>query len=384
MDRRELNEMFDGMTPDPRRERELLQKLLQDDARRKTPMKNWKRVVLAAAAAALLVTGAAAAVPGISTSLWRLMGIGPEDTQSMELLAPGTMPVDVTTESSGATLHITQVLRDQVKIVLVGEFSTAEGTVLDTGDFGKSSEKPKGFRAEGLPAFLDADGEPVEVDFKGPRSAFWWSMPDGDPLDNRCLVYFVYTGYSEDEMDNVSAMRVEAKDFAYYVGGEEENYTTISGDWSFEVPLPRQDPGYAWKTDELVTNLDGADINLRKVYLSPMELELTYFREGGDPYYGEAEDDIVNRWWAFPLRAILTTKDGMSVTLDWGGGGGGVVGGGMVTRFSIADFIAQDKKGDYIDPANFQGGTLTLEWWAETGEIDSASFPLDDLMPVEK
>ncbi len=61
MDRRELNKMFDALAPDPQRERELLQKLLQDDARRKRPMKNWKRVVVGVAAAALLVTGATAA-----------------------------------------------------------------------------------------------------------------------------------------------------------------------------------------------------------------------------------------------------------------------------------------------------------------------------------
>ena len=57
MERHELNRMFDALTPDPRRERELLEKLLRDDARRKQPMKNWKRIVLGAAAAALLVTG---------------------------------------------------------------------------------------------------------------------------------------------------------------------------------------------------------------------------------------------------------------------------------------------------------------------------------------
>lgn len=62
MDRHELNKMFDGLTPDPARERELLHQLLQDGARRKKPMKNWKQAVLAVAAAALLVTGAAAAV----------------------------------------------------------------------------------------------------------------------------------------------------------------------------------------------------------------------------------------------------------------------------------------------------------------------------------
>lgn len=379
MDRYELNRMFDGMTPGPGREGELLEELLQDGTRRTKPMKNWRRVVVAGvAAAALLVTtvAAAATAPGIGSPLWRLMGIAPEDTRSVELLAPGAMAVDVTTESNGATFHVTQVLRDKVKIVVVGEFATAEGTVLDTGDFGKSSEKPRAFRESGFPVFLDADGEPVEFELKGPTSAFWWLMPDEDPLDNRCTVYYVYTAYSEDEIDNAVAMRVTAKNFGYNVGGKDDDdaYTVIPGDWSFEVPLPQQDPGYFWKTDELVANLDGADINLRKVYLSPMELELTFFREGSEPPI----DDVLNHWWSFPLRTVLTAKDGKSVTLEWGGGGGGVVGGETVTRFSIADFIAQDRKGDYIDPAEFQGGTLTLNWDGGT-----VTLPLDDLAPAE-
>lgn len=61
MDRHKLNKMFDGLAPAPGQERELLEKLLQDDMRRKKPMKNWKRIVVGVAAAALLVTGAAAA-----------------------------------------------------------------------------------------------------------------------------------------------------------------------------------------------------------------------------------------------------------------------------------------------------------------------------------
>lgn len=382
MDRHELNQMFDGLTPDPQRERELLKKLLQDDTRRIRPMKSWKQVVAAAVAAALLVTAATAAVPGLSAPLWRVLGITPEDTQSMELLTSGTMPVDVTTECNGATLHITQVLRNRVNIVVVGEFAIAEGTVLDTGDFSTACWKPDTFKAQ-IPVFLDADGEPVEADFGGGQSCTWWSMVDEDPLDNRCSVYFRYTGYSEDMTDDIAAMRIEAKDFAYYVGGEHENYTVIPGDWSFEVPLPQQDPGYFCETDELITNLDGADVSLRKVYLSPMGIELTYFREGGD-LYGMGEDDVVERWYRFSgtLQATLTAKDGTSVTLDWGGGGGGIADGMSVTRLTAVDFMALVKRGDYFDPADFQGGTLTLEWRTENGETDSASFSLDDLQPV--
>lgn len=383
MDRRELNKMFDGLAPVPGREEELLEKLFQDDVRRNRPVKNWKRIVVGAAAAALLVTAATAAVPGFSAPLWRLLGITQEDTQSMELLSSGTMLVDVTTESNGATLHITQVLRNQVEIVVVGEFATAEGTVLDTGDFGVSCWKPDTFMGQ-FPVFLNADGEVMELDYKGGRSALWWSMEDEDPLDNRCSVYFLYRGYSEDAADDIAAMRVEAKDFAYYAGGEHENYTVIPGDWSFEVPLPQEDPGYFLETDELITNLDGSDISLRKVYLSPMGIELSYFREGGYLYHGKAEDDVLERWYLFSdsLRATLTAKDGKSVTLDWFGGSGGTTDDLMVARLTAIDFIALVKRSEYINPADFQGGTLTLEWQTETGETDSATFSLDDLQPV--
>ena len=54
-----------------------------------------------------------------------------------------------------------------------------------------------------------------------------------------------------------------------------------------------------------------------------------------------------------------------------------------VTRLTAIDFRALVKRGEYFDPADFQGGTLTLEWRTETGGTDSASFSLDDLQPAE-
>ena len=97
MDRHELNQMFDGLAPRPCQKRKLLEKLLRDDARRKRPMKSWKQVVLAAVAAALLVTTAAAAVvPGLNRRLLEYLGVAPEDTKTVELLAPGAVTVDIT------------------------------------------------------------------------------------------------------------------------------------------------------------------------------------------------------------------------------------------------------------------------------------------------
>ena len=382
MDRHELDRMFDGLKPGPGREQALLRQLLQDDGRRKRPMKNWRRIVVGGLAAALLVTAAAAAAPGLSAPLWRVLGITPEDTQSMELLASGAMPVDITTQSNGATLHITQVLRNRVNIVVVGEFATAEGTVLDTGDFGVTCWKPDTFKAQ-LPVFLDAEGQPVESDFAGGQSCTWWSMVDEDPLDNRCAVYFQYTGYSEDMTDDIAAMRIEAKDFAYYVGGEHENYTVIPGDWSFEVPLPQGEIGWTLKPDQAIGRLDGADIYLEELYLSPMTLAVSLRREGGidfgapiDEENAEENEAMYSRWLSIgnEKQLTLTTRDGETIPLE-----------GLAGTIGLEDKILMNRLTQIADPAQFQGGTLTLEWdfTHDSQETGSFTLSLDDLAPAE-
>lgn len=61
----ELNRMFDALAPGPEREKALLEELLQNDTRRETSMKNWKRIAVCAVVAALLISctvGAVAAV----------------------------------------------------------------------------------------------------------------------------------------------------------------------------------------------------------------------------------------------------------------------------------------------------------------------------------
>ena len=114
MVRHELTRMFDGLKPGPGREQALLRQLLQEQARRNRPMKRWKSAVLAAVAAVLLVTAAAAAaVPGLSQKLLAYLGVAPEDTGTAQLLAPGAVAVDIVKEDNGATLHVTQVLRDR-------------------------------------------------------------------------------------------------------------------------------------------------------------------------------------------------------------------------------------------------------------------------------
>ncbi|MBD5085731.1 MAG: hypothetical protein HDT33_11990, partial [Clostridiales bacterium] len=215
MDRHELNKMFDGLTPTPARERELLRQLLQDGARRNKPMKNWKRVVVGVAAAALLVTAATAAVvPGLSRKLLDYLGIAPEDTQAVELLVPGAMTVDITKEDNGATLHVTQVLRDRTSVMVLADFTAPEGTSLRLGSTNpKVTFASKGFSGEpGDFVFLDQNGERIDGE-----SYFgdWKILEDDDPLDNHLAALFV-TSNGELFMEKAVSLRLPAGTLGYY------------------------------------------------------------------------------------------------------------------------------------------------------------------------
>lgn len=375
MDRHELNQMFDGLTPDPQRERELLKKLLQDDVRRTRPMKSWKQVVVAAVAAALLVTTAAAAVvPGLNRRLLEYFGVAPEDTKTVELLAPGAIEVDVTKESNGATLHVTQVYWDRTCIRVLADFAAPEGTVLDMGDFDDPKcWTPKGFISKEWtwPYFLNAEGEQLEDKAYG--SYRWRVLKDDDRQDNRCSMVLEYNThfYEGTLLKDAVSLWVPAIDLYYFVGGEEENETVLTGDWSFEVALPQHDIGYFWQADRVIGTLDGAEVTLEKVYLSPMTLELTLVREGTvEEFWADENEDVRHNWWTMLDQedsVVLTARDGTEVTLTQGGGSGAL---SQIKRFYLEEVT---------DPAKFQGGTLTLNW-----DGGKAVIPLDQLSPVDQ
>lgn len=375
MDRHELNRMFDGLTPYQRREQELLEKLLQDDTRRVKPMKSWKQVVVAAVAAALLVTTAAAAVvPGLNRRLLEYFGVAPEDTKTVELLAPGAIEVDVSKESNGATLHVTQVYWDRTCIRVLADFTAPEGTVLDMGDFDDPKcWTPKGFISKEWtwPYFLNAEGEQLENKAYG--SYRWRVLKDDDRQDNRCSMVLEYNThfYEGTLLKDAVSLWVPAIDLYYFVGGEEENETVLTGDWSFEVALPQHDIGYFWQAYQVIGTLDGAEVTLEKVYLSPMTLELTLVREGTvEEFWADENENVRHNWWNMLDQedgVILTARDGTEVTLTQGGGSGAL---SQIKRFYLEEVT---------DPAKFQGGTLTLNW-----DGGKAVIPLDQLSPVDQ
>lgn len=386
MDRRELNKMFDGLNPGPARERELLDRILQDGVRRKRPMKNWKRVVIGVAAAALLVTGAAAAtVTGVSQRLLAYLGVAPEDSQAAELLLPGAMAVDITKEDNGAALHVTQVLRDRDCVMVLADFTAPEGTQLDMGEPdppGISTFKGFGNGSSCAVGFLNEAGGPIGKD--GMVSGYGWDvLEDDDPLDNHVSLMFTLNplmGEAETAWAAAS-LRVPAVNLAYYDQEQRREVTVYSGDWSFDVPLPRKDIGWTMQMDQKVGEMDGSVMTAEELYLSPMTFELRMSREGGLDFgspLDEQGEAAYGRWMSIGnnvRRITLTTGDGETIPLELCEGGGGI---------SYNEKLVVHRLSQITDPAKFQGGTLTLEWdFYNSDEAGSVTIPLDNLTPVE-
>lgn len=384
MDRRELNRMFDGLTPDPQRERELLKMLLQENARRKRPMKNWKRIAAAAAAAALLVTAAAAAVwSGLNQRFLDYLNVDPENTEAVaeaeNLLLPGAMALDITRESNGAVLHVTQILRDRYNIMILADFTAPEGTTLymgepDPPDVGTA----KGFHnGSGIPAdFLDKAGEPMGKD--GMVSFCNWEvLEDNDPLDNHIPLMFTLAPQmgENDAVWDAASLRVPAADLGYWDLEQQKEITVYSGNWSFEVPLPQKEIGWAMQLDQVIGELDGAVMTAGELYLSPMTFELRMNREGGLDFGAALDEEgeaAYSRWLSIGnnvQRITLTTGDGEMIPLELGSGGGGI---------GFNEKVVVHRLSQITDPAKFQGGTLTLDW-----ACGKTVISLNDLRPVE-
>lgn len=388
MDRYDLNRMFDGLAPDPQREQELLEELLQDDTRRKRPMKKWKRVVLAVAAAALLVTGAAAAVvPGISQRLLEYLGVTPEDAQTVKLLAPGAMEVDVTAEDNGVVLHATQILRDRNAIRILADLTAPEGTSLYMGEPDPPGVSTiKGFYGGGEmeAGFLDAAGMWLGGAGDGLVPRYGWELiGDDDPRDNQVTLICTLLCSEEgaEVLQKAAFLQVPAANLVYYDRNSQEIVEVCPGDWSFRVPLSENGISWVLKADQVIGELDGAVIRVEEVHLSPMSLDLIMKREGGMTFTGMSTtneiDAAYGRWLSIGnyRQVTLTTKDGEVIPLEMFGGGE----------------TDEERKSEHhrlsqiTDPAKFQGGTLTIEWDFTRNSEESGSYTisLDNLKPVE-
>lgn len=381
MDRHELNRMFDGLAPDPRRERELLKKLLQDDARRSKPMKNWKRVVISVAAAALLVTGAAAAValPWIDQKMLDHLDVNPENSQAVaeavSLLYPGAMALDIIKEDNGAVLHVTQILRDRTSVMVLAEFTAPEGTVLNMGEQdapGNWMRKGFSLTSRNTACFVDEAGVPIG---DGLVSYYSWEvLEDSDPLDNHITVMLnLHPQAGEEQVAwNAAALQIPAENLSYFDKAGFDSEAVYSGDWTVQVPLPQQDIGYVQQVGQVIGELDGANITLGEVYVSPMTLELMVTREGGVDLtsWTEENEAAQMRWLALANSTNDTTlmaRDGETIALELGASNG----------MGVGKLLVSLRLSEVTDPAKFQGGTLTLDW-----ACGKTVISLDGLTPV--
>lgn len=366
MDPHELNRMFDRLAPTAEQEQAVLDRLLQTE-RKVYPMKKLKKWAAAGIAAVLvLVTCAAAVATGIDQRLLDFMGWG---QHAQELLAPGAISVDVTTEDNGAALHVSQVLMDRYSILILADFTAPEGTVLDMAEeLGSDVYRSFGGLDGARPDLLDRAGDPIELEQD-------WGMltsvlDDGDPLDNR-LTLLLRMDLSDGIQPDweIAGLSLPAKNLVRYDPEAEDIITVYSGDWSCQFPVPWQDIGQRARPNQVAGHLDGADITVTEVYLSPMTLQIQLLRETPVPRHSAGATEIYQRWVSAISgdRVTLTTKDGQPVPLTELGGSSGDQEQNI--SFQLDEVTALE---------DLRGGTLTLRIGG--GSVD---IPLNDLAPAE-
>ena len=355
MERRDLNRMFDALAPTSEQEQAVLSRLLLTERKGK-PMKKLKKLTVIGIAAALMVISCAAAVvTGIDKRLIDYFGASPEQA---ELLAPCALPVDVTVEDNGAALHISQVLMDRYSILVLADFTAPEGTVLDLdldldGEYGGRFQDFWGF------SLLDQAGEPIRLNQS-------WStqtnvLDDGDPLDNHLtLLLQMWLGRGIRPDREIGGLFIPAKNLVQQ-NLETQSYDTVyPGDWSCQVPIPWRDMGQSMSLNQTVGQIDGVDIAVTEVYLSPMTLQLHMEHD-----YADLFRELLQVFDADDVT--LTAKDGKTVL--------------MAEYDPSANDVEQNwsfRLNEIIDPSQFQGGTLTLNIGGESVDI-----PLDELVPAE-
>lgn len=348
-----FNRVFEQVKPSPEQKEVMLARLLEPE-RKVVPMKKLKKLTVAGIAAALMVISCAAAVvTGLDQRLLDYFGASPKQA---ELLAPCALPVDVTVEDNGAALHISQVLMDRYSILVLADFTAPEGTVLDLdldGEYGGRFQDFWGF------SLLDQAGEPIRLNQS--CSTQTNVLDDGDPLDNHLtLLLQMWLGRGIRPDREIGGLFIPAKNLVQQ-NLETQSYDTVyPGDWSCQVPISWRDMGWSMPLNQTVGQIDGVDIAVTEVYLSPMTLQIHMEHD-----YADLFRDLLQVFDADDVT--LTARDGKTVR--------------MAEYDPSANDVEQDwsfRLNEIIDPSQFQGGKLTLR--VGDGSVD---IPLDGLVPAE-
>lgn len=358
MDKCEFNRVLDQVKPTPKQEQAMLDRLLTEQKEGK-PMNCMKKLTAVMAAAALLVMACAFTVAtGLDQRILEYFGGTEEDAQ---LLAPGFMAVDLTsTAENGAKIHISQVYSDHRSVVIVGEMTAPDGTVLDQEDY----------------SFEDWQLRPKGTDGTEPGGGYGsFSVYGGDeiwtdetPEDNTLSFLRVYN-YAAGNWDSDSAELTWAEDITSFkltlqnltgwTGDDIPSSVLVPGEWTFEIPLSGKDFGWTVDTKQAI-ELETGTIQVDEIYLSPVSLSVRLADENGklmeltDTW--EAQENGGNPWGD---SVVLRDSHGNVIE-------------GNIPYSECTPYAGQmllNFDGIY-DPAQFQGGTVT---------IMGQNFSLDDL-----
>lgn len=140
---------------------------------------------------------------------------------------------------------------------------------------------------------------------------------------------------------------LEAVNLTAYDVTRDEEVIPCSGDWSAAIPIPQKDIGW-------VQRMDSRDAAGEEIYLSPMSLHVVVDQKA------VFEPEEMGKKWV-----TLTGRDGQKIPLEF-------IFGAAAGKHRESEYF---RLTEITDPAQFQGGTLT---------VCGVNISLDDLVPVTK
>ena len=300
MDPRELNHLFEQMSPAPDQEEAIFARLQAPEKAVKNPSRRWKKsVFVLTAAAAMALACAAAAFSALDPRLLSFFQRTPQDT---ELLGAGVVAVDQShTYENGWTISVRQALADRYSFTVLVEVTAPEGTALEQAEYLLDLD------SDLLPELEDRDG------IGGFRYGSTM-LEDEDPADNHITLLWDRspTSYLKAETEPftgrtavLTPLRLTSWDT---VQNLEINF--IQEPWTCTVDLPEEDSGTEISVRQAV--LVGEDeMEVTQLYLSPISCALTL--------QGEEHDSRM--WGPVGLSSLmeetsLTLADGSTLPMS--------------------------------------------------------------------
>lgn len=302
MDPRELNHLFEQMSPAPDQEEAILARLQAPEKAVKNPSRRWKKsVFVLTAAAAMALACAAAAFSALDPRLLSFFQRTPQDT---ELLGEGVVEVNQShTYENGWTISVRQALADRYSLTVLVEVTAPEGTVLDQDQYNYYFD----LSSQLLPEAENAAG------VGGWRSGSTL-LTDDDPTDNQLtfLWYRSPTSYLEAETETFTGRTAVLTPLRLTSWDTVQNLEIdfIQEPWSCTVDLPEEDSGRDVPVGQTV--LVGEDeMEVTQLYLSPISCALTL--------QGEEHDSRM--WGPVGLSSLmeetsLTLADGSTLPMS--------------------------------------------------------------------